>query len=197
MKTLYGLDLAPEFTLALARRRRRLAARRALAFLIYAAAALAFGLMLGVICAGAPALPPVPQSVPPPARTFYFAATALDGAGHESAPSTEVAWTNTGPGAVTLGWTPSISTNVAGYKVYYGGASGVYTNSQAVGLVTQATINPYPSARTNSLVITVTGPASSATGLAGAWPVQTLQLTNPAGAQFFRGPGLNINADRR
>jgi len=29
---------------------------------------------------------------------------------------------------VTLAWLPSTDTNVVGYNVYYGGASGVYTN---------------------------------------------------------------------
>src|SRR5260221_5561852 len=30
--------------------------------------------------------------------------------------------------SVTLAWLPSTDTNVVGYNVYYGGASGVYTN---------------------------------------------------------------------
>ena len=40
---------------------------------------------------------------------------------------------------VTLAWNPSVA-NVSGYKIYYGVASGVYTNSIDVGNVTNATI---------------------------------------------------------
>jgi len=42
--------------------------------------------------------------------------------------------------SATLAWNPSLSTNVAGYKIYYGGASEVYTNIINVGNVTNATI---------------------------------------------------------
>jgi Fibronectin type III domain len=35
-------------------------------------------------------------------------------------------------GSVMLAWNPSISTNVAGYKVYHGVASGVYNNTNYV-----------------------------------------------------------------
>jgi len=41
---------------------------------------------------------------------------------------------------VTLAWNPSISTNVAGYKIYYGLASGVYNNTISVGNTTNATV---------------------------------------------------------
>jgi hypothetical protein len=45
--------------------------------------------------------------------------------------------------SVTLGWDPSTSTNVAGYKVYYGPASGNYTNSvtAAASSATTATVS--------------------------------------------------------
>lgn len=42
--------------------------------------------------------------------------------------------------SVTLAWNPSISTNVVGYKVYYGLASGAYNNTISVGSSTNATI---------------------------------------------------------
>jgi hypothetical protein len=38
--------------------------------------------------------------------------------------------------SVTLTWSPSGDPNTAGYKVYFGGASGNYTNSITVGNVT-------------------------------------------------------------
>ena len=42
-------------------------------------------------------------------------------------------------GTVNLAWDASPDAGVVGYKVYYGGASGNYTNSALVGNVTNAT----------------------------------------------------------
>src|SRR5439155_12430663 len=42
--------------------------------------------------------------------------------------------------SVTLAWDPSISTNVAGYRVYYGVGSRSYTNSVNVGAATSTTL---------------------------------------------------------
>jgi fibronectin type 3 domain-containing protein len=42
---------------------------------------------------------------------------------------------------VGLTWNPSPNTNVAGYKVYFGGASRTYTNSLTLGIVTNVTIS--------------------------------------------------------
>ncbi len=41
---------------------------------------------------------------------------------------------------VALAWNPSPDANVAGYNLYYGGASRVYTNITNVGNVTNATV---------------------------------------------------------
>jgi hypothetical protein len=43
--------------------------------------------------------------------------------------------------SVTLAWTPSPSTNIAGYIIYYGVTNGVYTQMVNVGNVTNATIS--------------------------------------------------------
>jgi hypothetical protein len=43
--------------------------------------------------------------------------------------------------SVTLAWSPSPGTNIAGYKVFCGGASRAYTNTINVGNVTNATIS--------------------------------------------------------
>jgi hypothetical protein len=43
--------------------------------------------------------------------------------------------------SVTLTWSPSTNATVAGYKIYYGTASGNYTNTVDVGNVTSATIS--------------------------------------------------------
>jgi fibronectin type III domain protein len=42
--------------------------------------------------------------------------------------------------SIPLAWNPSVGSNVAGYKIYYGGASHAYTNSVYVGNVTNTTI---------------------------------------------------------
>lgn len=42
--------------------------------------------------------------------------------------------------SIPLAWTPGVDPNITGYKIYYGLASGVYTNSVDVGNVTNATI---------------------------------------------------------
>src|SRR5258708_5166666 len=50
--------------------------------------------------------------------------------------------------SVTLAWDPSISTNVAGYRVYYGVASRSYTNSVNAGAATSVTITTLADATT-------------------------------------------------
>jgi hypothetical protein len=53
-----------------------------------------------------------------------------------------VAFRPTVPAAsVTLAWNPSTVPLVAGYNLYYGGASGVYTNVISAGSATNATIS--------------------------------------------------------
>lgn len=47
---------------------------------------------------------------------------------------------NLGPPSVYLTWNPSTNANVAGYKIYFGGASGIYTNSFAVGTATNVNV---------------------------------------------------------
>jgi hypothetical protein len=43
--------------------------------------------------------------------------------------------------AVALAWNPSVSSNVVGYNVYYGGLSGIYTNEISAGNMTNVTIS--------------------------------------------------------
>ena len=43
--------------------------------------------------------------------------------------------------SVTLTWSPSPDTNAVGYNIYYGGASGDYTNTVFVGGATTVTIS--------------------------------------------------------
>ena len=51
-------------------------------------------------------------------------------------------------GGVVLGWDASPDASAVGYRVYYGGASGNYTNSATVGNVTNATFNGLPDGTT-------------------------------------------------
>src|SRR5208282_500930 len=43
--------------------------------------------------------------------------------------------------SVTLAWNPSTDPTVVGYNIYYGGASGNYTNTLSVGNVTSTTVS--------------------------------------------------------
>jgi hypothetical protein len=44
-------------------------------------------------------------------------------------------------GQITLAWDPSPETNVVAYRIYYGVATGTYTNTVQVGKVTTATVS--------------------------------------------------------
>jgi hypothetical protein len=46
-----------------------------------------------------------------------------------------------GTANVTLAWNPNTSPVVAGYNIYYGGASGTYSNKTSAGLATSLTIS--------------------------------------------------------
>ena len=67
-------------------------------------------------------------------------------------------------GSVALAWNPSISTNVVGYKIYYGVACGVYQNTVSVG---------------NSTNVTVTGLAEGTTYYFAATAVDALGVESP------------------
>src|SRR5437867_3915450 len=43
--------------------------------------------------------------------------------------------------SITVAWDPSASPNVTGYKVYYGAATGTYTNTVSVGNTTNTTLS--------------------------------------------------------
>ncbi len=50
--------------------------------------------------------------------------------------------------SVTLAWDPSPDAGVTGYRIYFGGVTGNYTNSATVGDVTTATIGNLNTNRT-------------------------------------------------
>ena len=76
---------------------------------------------------------------------------------------------------VTLAWSPSISPNVAGYKIYYGLASGVYSNTISVGSSTNATI---------------TGLAAGTTYYFAATAVDALGVESPFSNETSYTPGV-------
>ena len=67
-------------------------------------------------------------------------------------------------GSVTLAWNPSISTNVVGYNIYYGVASGVYNNTISAG---------------NSTSVTITGLVEGTTYYFAATAVDALGVESP------------------
>ncbi len=57
--------------------------------------------------------------------------------------------------SVTLAWDPSLDSDLAGYKIYYGPASGTYTNEIDLGLVTTNTVCCLTPGATYFFVVTV------------------------------------------
>lgn len=55
--------------------------------------------------------------------------------------STSTTLSSSSATTATLSWAPSTSTNLAGYKVYMGTASGVYSSSLTIGNVTTYTVS--------------------------------------------------------
>ena len=75
---------------------------------------------------------------------YYFALRVQNSAGSWSIMSLStpsVVLTGGAGYSVELAWTPSISTNVAGYKIYYGTASGVYDYVVSFGNVTSCVVS--------------------------------------------------------
>ena len=133
---------------------------------------------------------PVPPEVPPTVRTqtWFFAATAYSADGLESDYSTEVVYSSTNYGQVTLAWDASDpATNVAGYRAYMGRCSRAYTNVTEAGTNLQATV-PLRKALLTNRVVTVR--ALVGTNAAGPWRAfanwPAVSATNPAGNQFYR-----------
>jgi hypothetical protein len=74
--------------------------------------------------------------------------------------------TNAPPQSATLAWDPSVpSTNVAGYFLYYGGATGRYTNRFDVGLPTSGVVSNLVAGTTYYFAVT----AHDSSGLESAY----------------------------
>ncbi len=79
-------------------------------------------------------------------NTYFIAATAYDINGNESSYSNEVSYevpiidTTPPSNQVTLAWDANTENDLAGYKVYYGNSSGIYSSNVDVGNQTSYTI---------------------------------------------------------
>ncbi|NOS70885.1 MAG: hypothetical protein HOP33_13260 [Verrucomicrobia bacterium] len=92
-------------------------------------------------------------------------------------------------GSANLIWDASPDANVAGYKIYYGVASGAYTNSVSLGNVTSTTLNGLSNGATYFFVAT----AVSATGIESDFSNET-SYSVPAVVATNRVPTLNTIA---
>src|SRR5262249_58662556 len=97
---------------------------------------------------------------------------------------------------VTLTWTCSLGTNIAGYKVYYGVASRIYTNAISVGNVTNAAVTGLPIGATYFFAVTsytTSGLESdfsteSSYTISPAGSLPTIVLTSPANGTSYTAP---------
>ncbi len=91
--------------------------------------------------------------------------------------------------SVTLKWYPSTATNIVGYEIYYGGASGDYTNEVAVGNVTNASVSGLLEGATYYFA----AKAYNASGVASPFSNQT-SYTVPTAAAMLLEPASSIGA---
>jgi hypothetical protein len=110
--------------------------------------------------------------------------------------------------SVTLTWHPSVDTNVAGYKIYYGTVSHVYTNTVSVGNVTNTTLNNLVAGATYFFAATTYGAsglesgfsneASYNTGVTNTSPTNTVSnaggTTNTAPTNTVSNTGGTTNS---
>jgi hypothetical protein len=99
--------------------------------------------------------------------------------------------------SVTLAWTASTDTNVAGYNLYYGGASGDYTSEVSCGSATTATVSglmpgaTYYFAVTSYSFLGVESVFSAEVSYTVPGPPAGLQFSvTPAGQFVLTGTGL-------
>jgi hypothetical protein len=94
------------------------------------------------------------------------------------------------PGSVTLAWNPSPDPTVVGYNVYYGGASGAYTNEFSAGNAATTTISglspglTYYFAATAYSASGLESPFSSELSYTVPLPPAGVQIGSPSAGQF-------------
>jgi hypothetical protein len=93
--------------------------------------------------------------------------------------------------SVTLEWNPSISPNIVGYDIYYGGVSGIYTNEIFVGNVTNLTVPGLADGTTYYFVAT----AVNSSGIQSSFSSQlsyTLSTAPALGMPVFSSNGFSF-----
>lgn len=93
--------------------------------------------------------------------------------------------------SVTLAWNPSISPNIIGYDIYYGGVSGIYTNEIFVGNVTNITVPGLVDGGTYYFVAT----AVNGSGIQSSFSSQltyTLSTAPAVGSPVFSSSGFSF-----
>lgn len=133
-------------------------------------------------------------------RNFYFAAIATNSVG-QSDYSNEAVYTRTSAVSfVTLKWDAPEGDSVEGYILYWGKASGLYTNKTYWGTNLIATVRIIPAMPSN-LVVSVT--ETNASNIAwssspnGPWSTTGFSkytTTNPVGPRYFRAYGSKNNS---
>jgi hypothetical protein len=105
-------------------------------------------------------------------------------------------WSVLADQSVTLTWSPSPNTNVAGYKMYYGGASRDYTNIVTVGNVTNVTLSGLSEGRTYFFGATTIDSSGTESGFAdeASYAVPQLVVTNTP-PEVNQAPTLDGIAD--
>lgn len=82
--------------------------------------------------------------------------------------------------SVELSWTPSASPDIVGYNIYYGAASGDYTNEVSVGNTTNATV----SGLINSTTYYFAAKAINSDGIESTYSLQIAYAVPSAAAIF-------------
>ena len=96
-------------------------------------------------------------------RTYYFAVVAVNYAGMQSDPSTEVSY-QTPPlyFNLNLAWNPNPETDISAYRLSYGTSSGQYNQVVDVGRNTRATVSNLEQGKTYYFAVTAVNYAGMA-----------------------------------
>lgn len=94
--------------------------------------------------------------------------------------------------SITLAWTPGTDPVVAGFKIYYGSASRVYTNAVMVGQVSQLTLPGLVAGKKYFFAVTSCDAAGAESGLSAEidYTVPLPILSNPV---FAQAPGIPVS----
>jgi len=124
--------------------------------------------------------------------TYYFVVTARNQAGQQSELSTEITYQKSvrSTGTVNVAWDTNPEPNIAGYRVFLGGASGNLAQIQDVGLTTTASLSSLAPATTYYCAVQAYDTLGMASALSGE-----ITFTTPSAAVLFNtwasGSGLS------